>query len=128
MDLKNHIFQPKQAEPDVKTYAAYCWFGEHDYLDSEHNPRVDKDDKKALAKCVTLPNGVQKFYIKIGQYGRIYNPIGMYSEGNNNKFLNKIGKSAWEFKEVNKEIFDMYVNFLRTKNLAWINNAERGLL
>lgn len=128
MDIKNHIFQPKQKETDTKTYKAYCWFGEHDHLDEDNNPVVDKDDKKALAKIVTFPSGSQKFYIKVGQYGRIYNPIGMYSEGNNNKFLSKIGKNAWEFKEVNKNIFDLYINFLRTKNIAWLNNAERGML
>jgi hypothetical protein len=51
----------------------------------------------------------------------------MYSEGQNNKFLSKIGREEWQFKEVNEKIFDLYLNFLSTKNIAWLNNAEREL-
>jgi hypothetical protein len=52
----------------------------------------------------------------------------MYSEGNESRFLAKIGKNEWSFKSVNKDIFDKYVNFLRTKNIAWLNNAERDMI
>ena len=52
----------------------------------------------------------------------------MYSEGKNTQFLSRSGKNEYEFKKVSKEIFDMYLNFLSTKNLAWLNNAERGMM
>ncbi|NDB58966.1 hypothetical protein EB001_10995, partial [bacterium] len=69
----------------------------------------------------------RKFFIKIGTYGKVFNPIGMYSEGQNNKFLSKIGRQEWQFKEVNEKTFDLYLNFLSTKNIAWLSNAEREL-
>ena len=100
--------------------------GQHKFLDSNHNPRLDKESDKVFAKKISSSDKI-KFYIKVGTYGKIFNPIGLYSEGTENKFLSKIGKRAWEFKEVNHKIFDMYINFLRTKNIAWINNAEREM-
>jgi len=125
---QDFIFNPNQSIQEVsKSYTYYCFFGEHEFLDDQNNPRVSTDTKQVLAQIVSS-NNVSKYYIKVGSHGHIYNPIGMYSEGNSNKFLAKIGKNAWNFKEVNKLIFDYYVSFLRTKNIAWLNNAERELI
>ncbi|NBU33453.1 hypothetical protein EBZ38_14480 [bacterium] len=126
---KDFIFHPNPSKPNnvnrKETY--YCVLGEHDYLDQDNNPRLTKETSKTLAKIIETSLST-KFFIKVGTYGRIYNPIGMYSEGKESKFLAKIGKNEWVFKEVNKGIFDQYVTFLRTKNIAWLNNAERELL
>lgn len=127
---KDFIFNPNVQQNTPATErkeSLYCFFGEHDFLDSENNPRLSKDNAKVLAKIVATPSST-RFFIKTGPYGRIYNPIGMYSEGTENKFLAKIGKNEWNFREVNKGIFDQYVNFLRTKNTAWLTNAERELI
>lgn len=101
--------------------------GSQDYFDDDNRPRIDDEDK-ALAKSVQVDNKPKRFYIKIGTYGKIYNPIGLYSEGHSQKFLAKIGRKQFEYKEVNQKVFDMYVRFLTTKNLAWLNNAERELV
>ena len=53
--------------------------------------------------------------------------MGMFAEGKANKFVAKLGKKEFEFKEVNYKIFEMYIKFLSTKNIAWLNNAEREL-
>lgn len=104
----------------------YTIIGQHHFLDNDKNPRVNEVSDKVFAKK-NISDTKIRYYIKVGTYGKIYNPIGLYSEGTENKFLSKIGKRAWEFKEVNNRIFDMYINFLRTKNIAWINNAEREM-
>ena len=80
-----------------------------------------------LAKCIAKSN-TKKYFIKVGTYGKIFNPMGMFSEGKNEKFIAKIGKKEFNFKEVNQKIFDLYLNFLSTKNLAWLNNAEREMI
>lgn len=104
----------------------YTLFGRHDYIDDEQNPRLNSETDEAFAKTV-IANNKTKFFIKTGLYGKVYNPIGLYSENTHSKFLHKSGKPAWNFKEVNSKVFNMYVSFLRTKNLAWLNNAEREL-
>lgn len=122
------IFIPNinKVSTDTKNLELFTLIGQHKFLDDNKNPRVDLENDKVYAKKVILDSN-QKYYIKVGTYGKIYNPIGLFSEGTANKFLSKIGKKAWEFKEVNSKVFDMYVNFLRTKNIAWLNNAEREL-
>lgn len=121
----NQFVLNKNRESDSKECVAYTIFGDHDFIDDDQNPRTN-DLTNCLAKH-TISNSKHKYYIKVGAYGKIYNPMGLYSEGTSNKFLAKIGKSAWEFTEVNQKVFDMYVNFLRTKNQAWLNNAEREM-
>lgn len=113
-------------EKTERTVECFTVLGSQDYFDENDRPRLDDEDK-ALAKSVTIDNRPPKYYIKIGTYGKIYNPIGLYSEGHSEKFLAKIGRKQFEYKEVNKKIFDLYVSFLTTKNLAWLNNAEREM-
>lgn len=117
----------KQVEPENKVYEYYTILGDHDFLDINNNPRSNTDNNKVLAKTSKLESGKQRCFLKRGDHGQIYNPIGLYSEGTANKFLTKIGRKTWEFKEVSPIVFEYYINFLRTKNTAWLRNAEREL-
>lgn len=114
---------PEKIETNSE-YEFYTVLGQHKYIDVNNNPRVS-DQKNALAYI--RHSSDKQYYIKVGLYGKIYNPIGLYSEGKSNKFLSKVGKSEYSFTRVNQKVFDMYINFLRTKNIAWLNNAEREL-
>lgn len=125
--MEDCIFVPQKKNNDSKPESGfYTIFGNHVYLDDNGNPRVNEDSKNTFAKCVSSENGT-RYFIKVGLYGKIFNPIGLYSEGRQNKFLSKAGKKEYDYKEVNQKVFDLYVNFLRTKNQAWLNNAEREL-
>ena len=110
-----------------KLYCYYTILGDHDFIDEENKPRSKTENEKVVAKTIIYNSRSPKYYVKVGAHGQLYNPIGMYSEGNNNKFMTKIGRKEWEFKEVNQKIFDLYSNFLTTKNIAWLNNAEREM-
>ena len=101
----------------------YTLFGIEDYVDDNGNTRQTQQGKKTYAKRVD-----GKCLVKIGIDGRAYNPLGLYSEGHANKTLAKVGKGQYNFKRVNQKVFDLYVSFLRTKNIAWLNNANRELL
>jgi hypothetical protein len=111
-------------EEDIK-YIYYTTIGSNLSTDINNNS-IAKDKKSALAYTKII-NNEEQHYIKVGLYGKIFNPIGMYSEGRQNKFLSKVGKQEYNFVRVNSKVFDMYLNFLRTKNVAWLNNAEREL-
>jgi len=101
----------------------YTLFGMEDYVDDNGNTRQTQQGKKTYAKRVD-----GKCLVKIGIDGRAYNPLGLFSEGQANKTLAKVGKDQYNFKRVNAKVFDLYVSFLRTKNIAWLNNANRELL
>lgn len=103
----------------------YTILGDHDYIENE-KPRTN-DESKALAKTITVNNRT-RYFVKTGAYGKLYNPLGMFNGGKEIKFLSKIGKNTFDFKEVNMRIFDLYVEFLRSRNIAWINNAQRELV
>jgi len=125
--MEDCIFVPQKKNNETKSESGfYTIFGNHVYLDDNGNPRVNDDNPNTFAKCVSSENG-SRYFIKVGLYGKIFNPIGLYSEGRQNKFLSKVGKKEYDYKEVNQKVFDLYVNFLRTKNQAWLNNAEREL-
>lgn len=113
-------------ELDNKQAEYYTIIGKHDFIDSEKNPRLHNDTHDACAMKL-IGSTSTKFFIKTGLYGKIFNPIGMYSEGTSHKSLSKSGKKLWNFTQVNSKIFDMYITFLKTKNKAWLSNAEREM-
>ena len=120
------IFHPKKVDNATKSTNYYTIVGKQTSFDTENNPIVDYDGLDVLAKKVSLDNR-SRFYIKIGPFGKIYNPIGIFSEGRGNKYLKQAGKEEWPFEEVNNRVFNLYLSFLRTKNQAHLNMAEREL-
>ena len=123
MNIDDFTVQKTQQQEEAKSSEFYTVFGMEDYIDDDGNPRQKKEKQNTFAKAAD-----GKYFVKIGIDNRVYNPIGMYSEGQHNKMLQKIGKKQFNFKRVNKKVYDLYVSFLRTKNLAWLNNADRELL
>lgn len=125
--MPNDIFTINNNKSEESfSYTYYTIFGDHSSLDKDNNPTTD-NKKDALAYSRLSHDNIYQYFIKIGTYGKVFNPMGMYSEGRHNKFLSKAGKNEYSFTKVNQKVFDMYLNFLRTKNIAWLNNAEREL-
>ena len=119
------IYSIKETDNNFETSVVfYTMLGTESVFDSDGYP-VTNDESKAFAKKVYKTQ--LSYYLKVGPNGRIYNPMGMFSEGSHNKFLAKLGKPEWKFTKVNHKIFDMYLNFLKTKNVAWLNTAQREL-
>lgn len=129
-DDQNFVFHQQHKTPltDDKKVEYFTMLGDHNHIDSDNRPRANSETNLVVAKTIQYNDKPVRFYVKIGPHGKLYNPIGMYSEGQNNKFLSKIGRKEWEFKEVNQQIFNLYLNFLTTKNIAWLNNAEREMV
>ena len=105
----------------------YTTMEDKSQLDNNGFP-VTLDENSACAKK-TYNQGTTKtrHFIKVDSYGRAYNPIGMYSENQINKFSARAGKKIYTFKEVNDKVFNYYINFLRTKNQALLRNTEREM-
>ena len=68
-----------------------------------------------------------KYVIKLSNNGKLYNPISVLGEEKTFTFLDKICRSNNRFKTVNEKAFNWYIQFLRSKNLAWFYNAEREM-
>ena len=120
------INQDKEENNDSST-EVFTIYGKQEFQDSEGFPRLEEsneDHADAYAKKIVVGRRT-KYYVKRGRYGRLYNPIGLYSEGTARKQMRHAGHPEWQFKETTKQVFDKYINFLKTKNVAWLNNAER---
>lgn len=119
------IYSIKETGDDSDTSVVfYTILGEDSMFDSDGYP-ITNNESKAFAKKVY--KNQLSYYLKVGPNGRLYNPMGMFSEGSQNKFLTRLGKPEWKFTKVNHKVFDMYLNFLKTKNTAWLNTAQREL-
>jgi hypothetical protein len=104
----------------------YSIVGSEEFLDSNSNPRVsNENDTRVLAKKIIRDDGSVKFTIRTNATGKLQNPVSIYGSEKTNNFLDRVCRSSDKFKEVNMKTFDLYINFLKTKNIAWLNNAER---
>lgn len=127
---EDFIFRPNGNSEETTTETVqdkfYTVIGEQEFLDEDGYSRVNENSNRIYAKSVGS-EGVVKYYVKSSKYGQLYNPIGLYSEGKHNRYNKILGADEYKFKRVNARIFELYINFLKTKNIAWINNAEREI-
>lgn len=112
---------------------------EHDFLDDQGDPRItEENDDKIMAKAI--PNKPSKhmtntqmqyrFYVRTEQNNAIYNPVPIASSVKDKKpfqFINSVCKNNMTFKEVSQSVFDKYLTFLKTKNIRWLNAAQREI-
>lgn len=126
--MSDFIFNPNKntidhTDPNNEYYAA---MGDHDYLDDNGNPRILKDtDKRILAKKILREDGSTRYSVRLTSSGKMQNPLSMYGVEKDSTFLDRVCRSDKKFKDVSYKTFDMYINFLKTKNIAWLHNAER---
>ena len=132
--VKAHIIDKKKSTKKPKrSETIYTVSGQQDYLEKGKYPCVKTDSKtaqespNAFAMKITIGQRT-KYYAKRGKHGRLYNPIGMFREGMAQKRLGHAGKLEWRFVEIGEKAFKFYRDFLRTKNIAYLHNAERELL
>ena len=133
-DLDKSIYRPKQEETRTENHIPIIYFtfsGKEDQritLDGEQSndgyPVVYYEENNVYAKRTFYDNeGRYRYFIKRGDRGTLINPIDMYNEGRHEKVVH--GLSSVKFSEVPKKAFVHYINFLKTKNVAHLRNAER---
>jgi hypothetical protein len=126
-----HKINPNKKDAKKKQikFTAYTLFGSHERLNKESFPIVSEgpiDENQDIYSIIdSLSANVYAIkygnthMIKTGRYGNLFNPLSIVSEPRDR------GKPSYVFKEFSKEVFDYYVMFLKTKNSAWLLNAER---
>lgn len=105
----------------------YTINGEHDYFDDNNNPRLSSDGDKTLAKKTFVDKSKPRFLIKTDTDGKFFDPTNNLSKdyATKSNFLNQTCRQP-KFKPVSYDVFEMYLNFLKTKNLSWLHNSNRG--
>jgi hypothetical protein len=117
--------QPESVASTGSTEEFYTIINNHDYIDDQDNPRTKTLNNKTLAKKITRDDGTIRYTIKLSNNSKLYNPISIYGQEKQQNFLDKICRSSDRFKEVNLKTFELYLSFLKTRNISYLNNAER---
>lgn len=93
---------------------------------------VAQNDTTSAAKMEIYPSEVL-YYVKYGTcgiyVGRLLNPYNTL--GNARDYLaydSHGGRAYFEYKRVSKDIYDSYVQFLKTRNPVHLLSAERGIV
>lgn len=128
--MDDYIFKPKSIYNDDQNdqqdiVEFYTLSGQEDYIDSRANPRLNSDGDNVFAKRLFRSNGVAKHSIRLDTNNKLFNPVSIYGKTNTKNFLERVCRSDNKFTEVNAKTFEMYIQFLKTKNVAYLNNAER---
>ena len=114
----------------------YTLIDNHEFLDDNHNPCVSSLSNLVYAKAIAnkKPRHISdkkdyySYYIMLNTNNEPYNPIEIHSSIKPKpNFIDKICKSEWAFKEVDKLTFDTYLSFLRTKSHRALQKTRRGL-
>ena len=122
--VKGGIVDRNFREPLEREVICYTLFGKHDGLLDDMPILEDEADKDVFAKIVNVNHGHPKYLIKTDSNKRFFNPLGM-KEGKQDKVGHRAGKKEYEFVKVGHRAFKFYLDFLRTKNVANLYNAER---
>ena len=132
LDDMHIIYPDKTNENSQRIETIYTMIGTQDHLESDYpclSLTSAQAEESADAYAMKIQIGKRtKYYAKTGRHGRLFNPIGMYSEGTAAKKLGHAGRLEWRFIEIGERVFYFYRDFLKTRNLAYLNNAERELL
>tara|TARA_B110000503_G_C7082473_1_gene385785 strand:+ start:439 stop:831 length:393 start_codon:yes stop_codon:yes gene_type:complete len=91
----------------------------------QDTPRRHIVDDQVYAKRIQRKDGTYKLSIRTATDGKLYNPMSIYGEEKKSTLLDNICKSNEKFRTVNSKAFDLYIQFLSSKNLAYLFNAER---
>lgn len=105
------------------------------YTIAKHSSNVDEngnylidDENSDMAYAKEIRGNRNRFYVKFGE-GHLFDPFGMFTTSKDANKLDKAKKKPiYSYKEVSPRIFKLYLNFLKTKNKAWLINAEREII
>lgn len=139
-DLENAVYQPN-AEAQVsevhnsESTKVYTTIGKNDAVDAAGYPVLQskvldskvtlaQDRDLACAMSISRPSQPEpEYYIKGKGDGRFVDPNSIDQDGRNNK--TRLGLPELQWRRVNRNSFISYLEFLRTKNRAYLVNAER---
>lgn len=115
-EIAESIYRPnsqKAIADETRRVASYTNLGA--------SSKEGSEDEHARQVSIGKAN---RYYAKVGPTGRLFNPFGSYEEFES-KSRRKSRKKPFELKEVTQRVFEFYLQFLKTKNKAWLTNAER---
>jgi len=128
-DKDEYGFYTEVVEDNVQkeNTVLYTISGREDFVDREGFFRIGFQpiERAKVNPYVHAIKHQQRYLVKLGENGKLFNPYGLYSEGMETK--QRVGRPTWKFMNTTKSNFNQYINFLKTKNELFLKNAEREM-
>lgn len=113
----------------------YTILGSETSVDKDGYPLINKECDSVYAKKIKNKkdkningNTSYSFYIRTYSKNKLYNPLEKHTvEKPSISYVDRVCKNNESFIEVNKSIFETYLEFLKTKRLTWLDNAQRAI-
>lgn len=136
-DWQEAIFRPHSQErneefgnPNEETTVEnkfYTILGKQDFVDGDGYTRAHEENvNNHLAKLQLLNNTKPRYFVKMSEFGSLLNPISSMNQSSYS--FKKADFVNGKYIEVNKRVFKLYIDFLKTKNNAYLINAEKEMV
>ena len=97
--------------------------------DVDSGAAIDLAEDSNLAYAKKYTNGTKvECFVKSGDGGQLYNPIGMFEGAGKTTGGSRMGKKKYTWIKVNPKCFAFYIEFLKTKNGRHLINAQREII
>ena len=126
--MNNFIFNPTNKQKQEPVSELYCLMDSHDFLDDQGKPILNNNSDKVLAKVIFREDNRPTFFVKIANNNKLYNPLDYGLQDKSYSIVDNVCRPQDKFKIVNEEVFNLYTNFLTSKNTTWLTQAERGMI
>jgi len=124
MSSNDFMFSPRQQVSTSIEEELYGSANEADFVDSFGNHRIKQENKHTLAKKLNKDN-VIIYQIKIANNNELFNPYSKLDREKSYSFLDNVVRPTDKFINVNSLVFNYYLKFLKSQNVAWLHKAER---
>lgn len=140
MKINREEFAVETINAKEKIVKFYVVQGQHDFLDGEGYPRANQEKNEVCAKAIPdkptkhfgdSRGSDYRYYIRMDADQELFNPVKILStvkNKKNNHFINSVCKNTNAFKEVTPTIFSKYIEYLKSKDIRWLKEAQRELV
>ena len=131
--MAKNIYRIKKDKPDLTkptttTVVFFTLSGKEDLTDEDGYPVLTSNKVDLICAKLNSDGDHHRYFVRRDGDGSFYNPHGLYSEGYMTRTGRRVSKPELDFRTVNKNVFYLYLQFLKTKNEAWLRNAERSAM
>lgn len=123
--MSDFLFTINNDKKETIEHQFYCLAGDEDFVDKLGNAMVTTDSNKVLAKKITKSNSPIQYFIRLSTNNKLYNPVSQVGEDKSSSIVDNTCRPTNRFTPVSPAVFEYYLQFLNSKNLLWLNKAER---